>query len=231
MRTTADSFWEFLDIPLRGGARILLVVLIVPLLLSFAFPLWRISMKAPQYPNGLTMDVYSYQLVGGNDGHDVEEINMLNHYIGMHAITRDELRDLDWMPFGLIAMALLALRAALIGNVRTMIDLSMIAAYISLVAFGRFVYMLWDFGHHLAPKAPVKVEPFMPVVFGSKQIANFMTHSMPQMGSFLMGVFTMGIWGITLFYLWRGPAGFLAAYASGVTGEMDIGGGVIRVCA
>ena len=204
MRKTADSFWEFLDIPLRGGARILLVVFIVPLLLSFAFPLWRISMKAPQYPKGLTMDVYSYQLVGGNDGHDVEEINMLNHYIGMHAITREELRDLDWMPFGLIAMALLALRAALIGNVRTMIDLSMIAAYISLVAFGRFVYMLWDFGHHLAPKAPVKGEPFMPVVFGSKQIANFMTHSMPQMGSFLMGVFTMGIWGITLFYLWRG---------------------------
>jgi copper chaperone NosL len=204
MRKTADSFWEFLDIPLRGGARLLLMALIVPLLLSFWFPLWQISMKAPQYPAGLTMDIYSYELVGGNDGHDVEEINLLNHYIGMHTITREELRDLDWMPFGLVAMALLALRAALIGNVRTMIDLSMIAAYISVVAFGRFVYMLYDFGHHLNPKAPVKVEPFMPVVFGSKQIANFMTHSMPQMGSFLMGTFTMGIWGITLFYLWRG---------------------------
>jgi hypothetical protein len=204
MKRTADSFWEFLDIPLRGGARILLVVLIVPLLLSFAFPLWRISMEAPQYPDGLSMDIYSYQLVGGNDGHDVKEINTLNHYIGMHAITREELRDLDWMPFGLVAMALLSLRAALLGNVRTLIDLSMIAAYISVVAFGRFVWMLWEFGHHLDPKAPVKVEPFMPVVIGSKQIANFMTHSMPQLGSVLMGAFTMGVWGITLFYLWRG---------------------------
>ena len=204
MRKTADSFWEFLDIPLRGGARLLLIALVVPLLLSFAFPLWRISMKAPQYPDGLSMDIYSYQLVGGNDGHDVQEINTLNHYIGMHTVTREELRDLDWMPFGIVAMALLAMRAALLGNVRAMIDLSMIAAYISLVAFGRFVWMLWEFGHHLDPKAPVKVAPFMPVVFGSKQIANFMTHSMPQLGSVFLLLFTGGIWCITLWYLWSG---------------------------
>lgn len=204
MKKIADNFWEFLDIPLRGGARLALLLLIVPLLLSFAFPLWSISMKAPQYPDGLSMDIYSYQLVGGNDGHDIQEINTLNHYIGMHQITRDELRDLDWIPFGLVAMALLALRAALLGNVRTLIDLSMIAAYISVVAFGRFVWMLYEFGHQLDPKAPVKVAPFMPVVIGEKQIANFLTCSMPQLGSVLMGMFTAGVWGLTLFYLWRG---------------------------
>ena len=204
MRQTADSFWEFLDVPLRGGVRLVLVALIVPLMLSFLFPLWRISMEAPQYPKGLTMDIYTHQLVGGNDGHDVQEINTLNHYIGMHAITREELRDLDWMPFGMLAMALLALRAALLGNVRTLIDLSMIAAYVSVVAFGRFVYMLWEFGHDLDPKAPVTVEPFMPVIIGSKKIANFWTHSMPQLGSLLMGLFTVGIWALTLWSLWRG---------------------------
>jgi copper chaperone NosL len=204
MQKTADTFWEFLDLPLRGGARLLLVALIVPLLLSFAFPLWRISMEAPQYPDGLSMDIYSYRLVGGNDGHDVQEINTLNHYIGMHTITREELRDLDWMPFAIVAMAMLALRAALLGNVRTLIDLSMIAFYVSAVAFGRFVWMLWEFGHQLDPKAPVKVAPFMPVVVGSKQIANFLTHSMPHVGSLLMGTFTTGVWAITLFYLWRG---------------------------
>jgi len=204
MKKTADSFWEFLDVPLRGGARLLLIALIVPLLLSFLFPLWRISMKAPQYPKGLSMDIYSWQLVGGNDGHDIQEINTLNHYIGMQSITREELRDLDWMPFAIVAMAALALRAALLGNVRALIDLSMIAAYVSLVAFGRFVWMLWEFGHHLDPKAPVKVQPFMPVVIGEKQIANFLTHSMPHLGSLLMGAFTTGVWAVTLFYLWRG---------------------------
>ncbi|MFO1032112.1 MAG: hypothetical protein U1F60_13625 [Planctomycetota bacterium] len=204
MRTTADNFWEFLDAPLRGRGRILLVLLTIPLLLSFAFPLWQIYMKAPQYPSGLTMDIYSYQVVGGNDGHDVQEINTLNHYIGMHTITREELRDLDWIPFAIVGMALLSWRAALLGNVRALIDLSMIAGYVSVVAFGRFVWMLYEFGHHLDPKAPVKVAPFMPVVIGEKQIANFHTVSMPQLGSVLMGTFTMGVFGLTLLYLWRG---------------------------
>jgi hypothetical protein len=211
MRRTADSFWDFLDVPLRLPARLLLILLTVPLLVSLAFPLWRISMNAPQYPDGLYMDIYSHKLVGGNDGHDIQEINVLNHYIGMHTITREELRDLDWIPFAMIAMALLSLRAALLGNVRTIIDLSMVAAYVSLVAFGRFVFMLWEFGHDLDPKAPVDVEPFMPVVFGSKKIANFMTHSMPQFGSALLGVFVVGVWLITLWYLWRGRRESLAA--------------------
>ena len=204
MRAPANDFWEYLDAPLRGRGRLLLVLLVLPLLLSFAFPLWRISMKAPQYPDGLAMDIYSYQVVGGNDGHDVQEINTLNHYIGMHTITREELRDLDWIPFAMIGMALLALRAAALGNVRSLIDLSMIAVYVSAIAFGRFVWMLWEFGHHLDPKAPVKVAPFMPVVFGERQIANFLTRSMPQLGSLLMGTFTLGVLGLTALYLWRG---------------------------
>ncbi|MFO1053338.1 MAG: hypothetical protein U1F36_14085 [Planctomycetota bacterium] len=204
MKTTAPSFFEFLDLPLRGRGRLVLCALVIPLLLSFAFPLWNINMIAPQYPKGLQMDIWSYQLVGGNNGNDIQEINTLNHYIGMKTITRDELRDLDWLPFGLIAMALLALRVALLGNVRALIDLSAIAAYISAIAFGRFVFMLWDFGHHLKPEAPVKVEPFMPVVFGSKKIANFWTYSYPQWGAILVGIFTVGIWGMTVFYLVRG---------------------------
>ncbi len=204
MRRTVDSFWEFLDVPLRGRARLVLLVLVVPLLLSFLFPLWHISMEAPQYPKGLSMDIYSYKLVGGHGGLDVEEINVLNHYIGMGTITRDELQDLDWLPFGLLAMALLALRTALLGNVRTLIDLSMITVFISAVAFGRFIYMLYDFGHNLDPRAPVTVDPFMPVVVGSKKIANFWTHSMPALGSVMLGAFTVGIWAVTLWYLWRG---------------------------
>ena len=214
MQTPAHDFWEFLDAPLRGRGRLLLVALVIPLLLSFLFPLWRISMTAPQYPKGLSMDIYSYQVVGGNDGHDIQEINTLNHYIGMHTITRDELRDLDWIPFGLVAMALLALRTALLGNVRAMIDLSMVAAYISMIAFGRFVWMLYEFGHHLDPKAPVEIAPFMPVVIGDKQIANFHTWSMPQLGSVLLGVFTAGVWGLTVLYLWRGRREARRRYAN-----------------
>ncbi|MCB9918360.1 MAG: hypothetical protein H6832_08150 [Planctomycetes bacterium] len=204
MKTTASTFFEFLDNPLRGRERIVLLVLTVPLLLSFLWPLWQISMTAPQYPRGLSMDIYSYKVVGGNNGIDITEINTLNHYIGMKTITRDELRDLDWLPFGIIAMALLGLRCAVLGNVRTMIDLAMITAYISCVAFGRFIYMLYEFGHNLDPKAPVEIEPFMPVVFGAKKVANFWTYSYPQLGSICIGAFTVGVWAMLLWSLIRG---------------------------
>ncbi|GAB4158155.1 MAG: hypothetical protein Fur0037_25760 [Planctomycetota bacterium] len=204
MREPATSFWDFLDIPLGGKTRGILLCLVIPLLLSFLFPLWQIRMKAPQYPRGLTLDIYSYKLVGGHEGRDIPEINTLNHYIGMHKITREELRDLDWLPFALIALALLAVRAAVLGNVRTLIDLSIIAGYVSLIAFGRFVYMLYEFGHDLDPSAPVSVEPFMPVVIGGKKIANFHTWSLPQAGSILLGIFTLGVWSMTALLLVRG---------------------------
>ena len=51
--------------PLDRTARIIQLLLIVPLLLHFLVPLWRVSMKAPQYPDGLYMDIYSYKLEGG----------------------------------------------------------------------------------------------------------------------------------------------------------------------
>jgi hypothetical protein len=97
--TTPLSFFEYLSEPLTKRTRILLVVLALPLLLSFWFPLWRISMEAPQYPKGLQLDIYSYTLDGGNEGRDLTEINLLNHYIGMKQIVEDELADLDWIPF------------------------------------------------------------------------------------------------------------------------------------
>jgi copper chaperone NosL len=204
MREPARTFWEYLEEPLRGRSRVVLALLVLPLLATFLFPLWRISMEAAQYPKGLSMDIWSYKLVGGHGGKDIPEINTLNHYIGMQTITREELRDLDWLPFAFAGIALLALRTALLGKVRTLIDLATITGFVLFAAFGRFAYMLWEFGHELDPKAPFEVEPFMPVLVGSKKVANFTTHSMPQLGTVLMTVFAVGVWGMTLLYLWRG---------------------------
>jgi hypothetical protein len=79
--------------------------------------------------------------------------------------------DLDWIPFALGLLALLTLRYAAIGNVRTLIDLVVVAGYVASFAFARFIYKLWYFGHSLAPDAPIKLEPFTPAVIGKKQIA------------------------------------------------------------
>jgi len=214
VRPLVDRFETFLDEPIRFRSRILLVLLVIPLALTFTQPLWRISMEAPQYPHGLYMDVYAYKLGGGNNGHDIQEINELNHYIGMHKIERSAFADLDWIPFALGILAILTLRAAAIGKVRSLIDLSVLTAYVGAFSLARFVYKLYVFGHDLDPHAPVTIKGFMPVVIGTKQVANFTTHSWPNLGTAFMSVFAVGVLLIAAWHCW---VGYREAWGGGAT--------------
>jgi hypothetical protein len=204
LRGALDGFYAFLDRPLALWTRPLLALLVIPLVLSFWFPLWRISFDAPQYPKGLSMEVYAHKLEGGHDGKDIPEINGLNHYIGMHKIDRAELNDLDWIPFALGLLVILALRCAVVGNVRSLIDLAVLTSYISLFALFRFVYKLYTFGHNLDPTAAFKVEPFSPPFYGSKQIANFTVHSYPKVSTLLVGIFAIGTFALAGYHLISG---------------------------
>ena len=224
LQPLVDRFEQFLNEPIRFGCRILLVLLVLPLALSFTQPLWRITLHAPQYPAGLHMDVYAYKLSGGHAGHDIDEINSLNHYIGMHRIDRSSFADLDWLPFALGFVGVLTLRAAAIGNVRTLIDLLVLTMYITAFAFVRFVYQLYVFGHDLDPTAALTVEPFMPVVIGTKQIANFTTQSWPHWGTALMGMFATGLLAVTLWHLWVGYREAWRKRAQSSTADRQVGG-------
>lgn len=202
----ARSFFDFLSVPLAGRVRWLLAAAVVPIALSYWFPLWRISMKAPQYPKGLALDIYSWRLSSGHGGRDLDEINILNHYIGMRRIVREELVDLNWLPFAFGVLLLLVLRAAALGTVRTLVDLSVLTGYLCAFALFRFMWMMHDFGHNLDEKAPMNVEPFTPAILGTKQVANFATQSWPLAGSWLIGIFVGGLWLVTAKVLWDGRA-------------------------
>jgi copper chaperone NosL len=204
IRQSLDAFYAFLDRPLYLGARLALAVLVIPLLMTFTAPLWKISMVAPQYPQGLYIDVYTHKVDGGHDGHDITEINELNHYIGMKPIDRAALTDLDWIPFALGLLALLTLRCAAIGNVRTLVDLVVVSGYVATFAFARFIYKLWYFGHSLNPDAPIKLEPFTPAIIGRKQVANFAVESWPQAGTYYVTAFLAGVVGVTAWHLIAG---------------------------
>ncbi len=204
IKTQLSHFYAFLDRPLFGWARVVLLVLVIPLACAFSQPLWRISLRAPQYPNGLWMEIYTHKVEGGHDGQHIKEINTLNHYIGMHKIDRAELSDLDWIPFAVGLLIVLALRCAVIGNIRALIDLAVLTGYVTVFAFGRFIYKLYVFGHNLDPSAPLTVKPFTPAIFGTKQIANFTTTSTPQLGSLLVGIFATGVLGLLAWHLIAG---------------------------
>ena len=201
MKNPIRKLYDFLDTPLLPWSRPILALLVVPLILSFWVPLWRISMEAPQYPRGLWLDIYSYTIEGGNEGQHLQEINTLNHYIGMWALRVEDFADLDWLPFALGVLVMLTLRVAAIGHVSSLVDLSVVVGYVLAFAGARFVYTLYVYGHDLDPEAPVEVEPFTPVILGTKQIANFTTHSMPSAGTYLIGVFFLGLVGVLVYHL------------------------------
>lgn len=182
------SFQSTLGEPLVQRSRLLLVLLLLPLGLAFTAPLWVMDFGAPQYPQGLHLRIFAHTVKG-----DINEINTLNHYIGMRRIDRAELSDLDWIPFGLGALALLCLRVAAIGDLRSLVDLCVLFVYVSGFSFARFVYKLYVFGHALDPMAAIDVDPFTPAILGTKEIANFTTTSLPGLGSIWLLLVAVGL--------------------------------------
>lgn len=182
---------RFLLHPIDLGPRLLLVVAALLLVSIVIFPLWNLTMFAPQYPEGLRLDIYSYKLEGGNNNQDIKEINVLNHYIGMRDLAEEDFTEFKWLPFVVGALGLLYLRSAVLGTLGHVIDVLVLNLYFSAFALWSFGYKLYQYGHNLAPSAAVKVDPFMPPVFGFKQLANFEVYSYPALASYAMGLSTL----------------------------------------
>lgn len=181
--------FKFLAKPLSLTSRLLLVAGVVALMLSYWYPLWRIKLIAPQYQEGLTLDIHSWRIVAGHGGQDIAEINNLNHYIGMKPLHEADFFEMRWMPFIIGVFVIYSLRAAVFGMMRYVIDLFALFSYFGAFSLGSFYYRMWSYGHQLDPKAPVHIKPFTPVIFGTQQIANFTQSSLPQLATYLLAAY------------------------------------------
>ncbi len=181
-----DRIPELLDRRVPGRGRLLLVVAAVLLIGAIFLPLWQIHLVAPQYQEGLDLYIHSYKLEAGNEGQDLKEINNLNHYIGMAPIEEEDFAEMTFIPFLLGGFALLALRAAFFGTVKSVVDTLVLFIYFGMFSMWRFYYQLYTYAHNLDPRAPMDIDPFTPILIGWKQIANFTQYSFPREGSALL---------------------------------------------
>jgi copper chaperone NosL len=162
----------------------------------FALPLWNITLQAPQYPEGLGMQIW-LDTITGLKPNDLNNINNLNHYIGMKRIEPDAIPELRYMPFiigGLIALAGLAATRGRRWILNAWVGAFMALAVTGLVDFYRWEY---DYGHDLdMENAIIKVPGmnYQPPLIGSKQLLNFRATSLPASGAILAFVaFGLGV--------------------------------------
>ena len=198
--TSRITTW--LDSALGRRSRLLIALASLALLVSFAVPMWHIKMYATQFPEGLELKIYPQRLTGGNEGRDVNEINTLNHYIGMRSLQQQDFAEMRWIPFALGVFILLAFRTAVFGKVGNAVDLLVLFSYFGMFSLGAFYYRLRYYGHHLDPEAPIKVAPFSPPIIGHNRLANFDVYSYPGLGSAALLLFGTAL--VVLVWLdWR----------------------------
>jgi copper chaperone NosL len=164
-------------------SRVLVAVAGLVLALLYVTPLWRIDLGAPQYPEGLGMRIWVHQIEGAKPN-DLQNINGLNHYIGMAPIHPDEIAELRFMPWvvaGLIGGALLVVVAGKRPLLYGFTVLYLLVAAVGLYDFWRWEY---DYGHNLDPTAAIRVPgaSYQPPLIGAKQIMNFTAASWPDVG-------------------------------------------------
>lgn len=168
---------------LTKPVRIMCIIAAILLIPTIFFPLWRIDLIAPQYPEGLYLNIYASKL-GGN----VEIINGLNHYIGMRTLHADDFVEFKILPYILAGFAALGLLVGFI-NKRSLyfiyVGLFILFCLLAMVDFYHWEY---EYGHNLDPTAAIIVPgmAYQPPLIGFKQLLNFSAWSWPDIGGYLM---------------------------------------------
>ena len=174
---------------MRNLPKIIFIIGAIALLGTFLSPIWRITLEAPQYPKGVTMYIWVNKL-GGDEPGTLQNINILNHYVGMKMIEPESIPELKYFPMVIIGMSILGIIFGFINNRKLWITWGIIL--LILGALGIYDFYLWeyDYGHNLSDDAPIKVpgQAYQPPLIGSKMLLNFNAISYPYFGAIFIAI-------------------------------------------
>ena len=171
---------------MKNVPRLLMVAAVLCLSSLFFFPMWKITLIAPQYPQGIQMNIH-IDKIGGDSPAVLQNINILNHYIGMKKIVPESIPELKYMPFIIMGLMVLGLLASGVNHRNFYLGWVILFGVIGILGIYDFYLWEYDYGHTLDPKAPMKFPnaSFQPPVFGTKHIINFVAKSYPHTGGYL----------------------------------------------
>jgi hypothetical protein len=177
-----------------------LIMIIGSLLLLglFKFPLWNIMLGAPQYPDPLGMNIY-IQGIEGVEEFDIQNIDGLNHYIGMKTIPKaEDMWEFSVFPKvigGMVALGVIIGLLGFFGKVSYKWFLGWFVLMSVLGILGMYDFNLWliEYGTDLDPKAIMKLEnldgtpmTYKPPLLGYQKMLNFDVDSWPATGAYMI---------------------------------------------
>ncbi|MFO7822622.1 MAG: hypothetical protein R6V72_01695 [Cyclobacterium sp.] len=174
------------------SSKILMLLAVGCLSALFFFPLWQIRLDAAQFPGGLQLHIWINK-VSGTDKNIIQNINILNHYIGMQPIHPDSIPELKYFPLINYLMIALGLVFAWLNKSVGFLSWTIVLILLGILGLYDFYLWLYDYGHNLDPKAPIKVEgmTYMPPLLGKKDLLNFKVQSYPHWGGLFLGLATL----------------------------------------
>jgi hypothetical protein len=168
----------------------------VLLIVSIFLPYWEMTLQAPQYPEGLQVRAYLNEL---GPEQQVQEINGLNHYIGMAKLDKAAQLEREVSIVLIVVLAALLAAGVFIHNWWAAL-LALPAVVFPIFFLADLQFWLYYYGHNLDPSAPLSgaIEPFTPPVLGPGKIGQFKTIAYPGAGLILAtvsaGLVLIGLW-------------------------------------
>jgi hypothetical protein len=172
----------------------LLMLAALLLMISMFLPYWSMTMEAPQYPQGLTVDVYVNHLEG-----DMREIDALNHYLGMPVLDEGGRFERSISVLSMTVIGLLLVAGVFVHN-RWAAVLAIPALLFPLIFVADLWWILYQYGHSIDPNSALggAIEPFTPPLIGRGTIAQFATVGQFEIGFYLAIAATfvvlVGLW-------------------------------------
>jgi len=169
------------------GAALLLII-------SMFLPYWSMKMNAPQYPQGLNVDVYVNRLDG-----DVSEVDALNHYLGMPKLDEGGQLERSVSIAAIVVLGLLLMSGVFVHNQWAGI-LALPVLLFPLIFLADLWWILYRYGHSIDPTSPLggAIDPFTPPLLGEGVVGQFSTYARLEPGFYLAlsaaVVMLVGLW-------------------------------------
>ena len=180
------------------NASVIMIIGALLLVGLFVFPLWNIELGAPQYPEPLGMDIYIDGIQGLNE-FDIQNIDGLNHYIGMKTLPKPEdMWEFTVFPLVIGGMAALGVLFGLLGfldkvSYKWFFGWFILMSVLGVLGMYDFNAWMTDYGTNLDPKAIMKLAnpdgtpmSYKPPLLGHQKMLNFDAYSYPRLGAYML---------------------------------------------